>query len=51
MQGDGKKGVHLDVSSEGYADRLGVVEDPTSRQQWSFATLMAGGSVAHLPAH
>ncbi|QEL26626.1 transposase [Bosea sp. F3-2] len=32
MEADGKMGVHLDVSTPGYAGRLEVVEGPTGRR-------------------
>jgi transposase len=33
MERDGKMDVHLDVSSEGYAGRLEVIEGPTGRRR------------------
>lgn len=37
MERDGKMGVHLDASNEGYAGRLEVVEGPTGRRRRSDA--------------
>lgn len=56
MEGDGKIGVHLDVSSEGYAGRLEVIEGPTGRRRRSESerariaaeSLMPGVRVAEL---
>ena len=37
MERDGKMGVHLDVSRDGYGGRLEVIEGPTGRQRRSDA--------------
>ena len=52
MERDGKMGVHLDVSRDGYGGRLEVIEGPTGRQRRSDAekarieSLMPGVTVA-----
>lgn len=54
MARDGKMGVHLDVSRDGYGGRLEVIEGPTGRQRRSDAekarivaeSLMPGVTVA-----
>ena len=54
MEKDGKMGVHLDVSRDGYGGRLEVIEGPTGRQRRSDAekarivaeSLMPGVTVA-----